>query len=103
MGSEEVEFGIGEGPAKPISVSLPAGTIEALRALVGSRGVSAVVASAVEDHLRDRLTELYIKEYTDVHGDFTAEERQKAADIWAEAEKRWVEAEKRAEQWHEAS
>ncbi|MFB7784969.1 hypothetical protein [Streptomyces vinaceus] len=87
--------GIGEGPAKVISVSLPEGTLHALRDAVGSRGVSSFVAAAIEEHLRNQATARYLAEYQAEHGAFTDEERQRAADVWASAERkvaRWREA-----------
>ncbi|MGK5450405.1 hypothetical protein [Streptomyces radiopugnans] len=89
---ESVEPGIGEGPAKAISVSLPEGTVLALRGLAGPRGVSALIATAVEEHLRNRATAAYLAEYEDEHGSFTETELRAAADVWAQAEqreKRW--------------
>ncbi|MFF5126105.1 hypothetical protein ACFY41_04105 [Streptomyces syringium] len=95
MADEQTEPGIGEGPAKVISVSLPEGTVQALRASAGGRGVSAIVASAVEEHLRNQATLAYLDEYEREYGSFTTEEKQTAADIWARAEEReglWREA-----------
>ncbi|MEV4870138.1 hypothetical protein [Streptomyces syringium] len=88
MPDERTEPGIGEGPAKAISVSLPEGTVQALRASAGGRGVSAIVATAVEEHLRNQATLAYLAEYEQEHGSFTAEEKQAAAGIWARAEER---------------
>lgn len=79
--------GIGEGPAKVVSVSLPEGTVLALREMAGARGVSAFVAAAVEQHIRDRRTDDYLAEYQREHGAFTAEERRAAAEVWADAER----------------
>ncbi len=78
--------GVGEGPAKVISVSLPEGTVRALRAVVGARGVSSVVAAAVEEYLRNRATALYLDEYQHEHGAFTEDEKRAAAQVWADAE-----------------
>jgi len=93
--SETAGPGIGEGPAKVISVSLPEGTVLALRGLAGPRGVSALVATAVEEHLRNQATASCLAEYEDEHGAFTEAEKQAAADVWARAEQRenrWREA-----------
>ena len=79
--------GVGEGPAKVLSVSLPEGTVLALRELAGPRGVSALVHAAVEQYLRDRLTDAYLDAYQEEHGAFTAEERRAAAEVWAAAER----------------
>jgi hypothetical protein len=78
--------GVGEGPAKVLSVSLPEGTVLALRELAGPRGVSALVDAAVEQYLRNRMTAAYLDEYQKEHGAFTADERRAAADVWAAAE-----------------
>ncbi|CAG6398404.1 hypothetical protein SCOCK_70088 [Actinacidiphila cocklensis] len=49
----------GEGPVRPVSVSLHEGTIAALRARTGRRGMSAYVESLIQRQLeRDRLREL---------------------------------------------
>ena len=79
--------GVGEGPAKVVSVSLPEGTVHALRELAGPRGMSALVDAAVEQYLRNRLTAAYLDEYEEEHGAFTQEERRVAADIWVDAER----------------
>jgi hypothetical protein len=86
--NEPAAPGIGEGPAKAISVSLPEGTVLALRELAGPRGVSALIATAVEEHLRNQATAAYLAEYEDEHGAFTGDEKRAAADVWARAEQR---------------
>src|SRR5260370_6267245 len=80
--------GVGEGPAKVVSVSLPEGTVRALRELAGRRGLSALVDAAVQEYLRNRLTAAYLEEYQQEHGRFTEEERRAAAEVWADAERR---------------
>ncbi|MEV0223725.1 hypothetical protein [Streptomyces sp. NPDC050704] len=51
--------GPGEGPVRPVSVSLHEGTIAALRARTGKRGMSAYVEALIQRQLeRDRLREL---------------------------------------------
>ncbi|MFJ5551767.1 hypothetical protein [Streptomyces sp. NPDC093225] len=95
MDAEPTPPGLGEGPAKVISVSLPEGTVHALREAVGARGVSAFVASAVEQQLRHKAMETYIAEYEEEFGAFTEAEREEAAGEWAraeEAEARWQRA-----------
>ena len=69
-----------------ISVSLPEGTVRALRSRVGPRGVSALVASAIEQHLRNRATADYLTEYEQRGDAFTADEIDEAEDIWRRAE-----------------
>lgn len=85
---EETLAGLGEGPAQVISVSLPEGTVRVLREVAGKRGMSALVATALEQHLRDLATAAYLDEYEQEHGAFTDEERQSAARVWADAEVR---------------
>jgi hypothetical protein len=49
----------GEGPVRPVSVSLHEGTITALRARTGRRGLSAYVEALIQRQLeRARLREL---------------------------------------------
>lgn len=58
----------GEGPVRPVSVSLHEGTIAALEARTGKRGMSAYVEALVQRQLeRDRLREL-IQEAEAEHG-----------------------------------
>lgn len=88
MTEEQPEPGIGEGPATAISASLPQGTVAALRAVAGSRGVSAFITAAVEKRLRDIATEQYLAEYQQEHGAFTEEELRAADAILNQAERR---------------
>ncbi|MPY50134.1 hypothetical protein [Streptomyces acidicola] len=70
----------GEGPVRPVSVSLHEGTIAALKARTGKRGMSAYVESLIQRQLeRDRLSEL-IKDAEADHGpvDPTAVEAKRA-------------------------
>ena len=90
---------IGEGPAKVVSVSLPEGTVLALREVAGPRGLSALVDAAVEQYMRNRMTAAYLDAYQQDHGDFTADERRAAADLWTEAEQV---AERENGTWHVA-
>lgn len=49
----------GEGPVRPVSVSLHEGTIAALKERTGRRGMSAYVEALIQRQLeRDRLREL---------------------------------------------
>lgn len=49
----------GEGPVRPVSVSLHEGTIAALKERTGKRGMSAYVEALIQRQLeRDRLREL---------------------------------------------
>ncbi|MFD3354747.1 hypothetical protein [Streptomyces fradiae] len=70
----------GEGPVRPVSVSLHEGTIAALTARTGMRGVSAYVESRIQRQLeRDRLREL-IEDAEAEHGpaDQTAVDAKRA-------------------------
>lgn len=53
-------YGIGEGPATRVSLSLPEGTAEAIRARVGKREFSAFIAEAVERELRGQVLDEYL-------------------------------------------
>ncbi len=88
MAVESKVPGVGEGPAKVVSVSLPEGTVHALRQLAGRRGLSALVDAAVQEYLRNQLTAAYLEEYEQEHGRFTEEERRSAAEVWEDAERR---------------
>jgi hypothetical protein len=58
----------GEGPTRPVSVSLHEGTIAALKERTGNRGMSAYVEALIHRQLeRDRLREL-IEDAESKHG-----------------------------------
>ncbi|MFC9297928.1 hypothetical protein ACFTWH_33810 [Streptomyces sp. NPDC057011] len=58
----------GEGPTRPVSVSLHEGTIAALKARTGKRGMSAYIEALVQRQLeRERLREL-IEDSESVNG-----------------------------------
>ncbi|WEV25199.1 hypothetical protein OYE22_08350 [Streptomyces sp. 71268] len=58
----------GEGPVRPVSVSLHEGTIAALKARTGKRGMSAYVEALIQRQLeRERLREL-IEDAETEHG-----------------------------------
>jgi hypothetical protein len=61
---DDVDFPPGDGPTSGISVTLTAGTLQAIRERVGKRGVSAYLEKAAE---RDNLDEL-IADFDKVHG-----------------------------------
>lgn len=59
MADEDTEFFPGDGPSSGISVSLTAGTLQAIRERVGKRGVSAYLEKAAQRQIeRDNLDEL---------------------------------------------
>ncbi len=74
------EYPVGDGPAVRVSLSLPEGTAEAVRAITGKREFSAYVAEAVEHRLRGELIARGLEEYQEEHGRFTDEERAWADD-----------------------
>ena len=56
---ETSDFELGDGPSSGISVTLTAGTLHAIRARVGKRGVSAYLEMAAQRQIeRDHLDEL---------------------------------------------
>jgi len=82
---EQIRYLIGEGPAKVVSISMPEGTLHALRELVGKRGLSAAVSEAVEDRLRDAAFSQTLAEIIKERGEFTAEETARARAILDDA------------------
>lgn len=61
-------FIVGEGPIRPVSVSLHEGTISALRERTGARGMSAYVEALIQRQLeREKLREL-IEDIEAEHG-----------------------------------
>lgn len=66
--SDDVSFTPGEGPTSGISVTLSKGTLEAIRARVGKRGVSAYLEAAAQRQIeQDNLAEL-VAEYERTNG-----------------------------------
>jgi hypothetical protein len=65
---EHVGFLPGDGPTSGTSVTLTAGTLQAIRKRVGKRGVSAYLEKAAQRQIeRDNLDEL-IADFDTVHG-----------------------------------
>lgn len=59
MADDDTDFVPGDGPSSGISVSLTAGTLQAIRDRVGKRGVSAYLEKAAQRQIeRDNLDEL---------------------------------------------
>ncbi|MCX4457510.1 hypothetical protein OG585_33570 [Streptomyces sp. NBC_01340] len=72
MGDDD-DFLPGDGPSSGISVSLTAGTLQAIRERVGRRGVSAYLERAAQRQIeRDNLDEL-IADFEKAHGPADAE------------------------------
>ncbi|MCZ0983172.1 hypothetical protein O1L60_40680 [Streptomyces diastatochromogenes] len=68
MADENTDFPLGDGPASGISVSLTAGTLQAIRERVGKRGVSAYLEKAAQRQIeRDNLDDL-IADFDKTHG-----------------------------------
>ncbi|MFF1463751.1 hypothetical protein [Streptomyces sp. NPDC058330] len=66
--TDDVEFEPGDGPTSGISVTLSAGTLQAIRERVGKRGISAYLERAAHRQIeRDELDEL-IADFDKVHG-----------------------------------
>lgn len=73
-GVKETSFGPGEGPTTSVSVSVHEGTISAVRARVGKRGVSPYIEAAIQRQIeRDNLAEL-VADYEARHGVITEAE-----------------------------
>ncbi|MFD8431304.1 hypothetical protein ACFV1R_27290 [Streptomyces coelicoflavus] len=68
MADDDTDFLPGDGPTSGISVSLAAGTLQAIRERVGKRGVSAYLEKAAQRQIeRDSLDEL-IADFERVNG-----------------------------------
>ncbi|MFD3706928.1 hypothetical protein ACFWUP_27640 [Nocardia sp. NPDC058658] len=78
----EPTHGIGEGPATRVSLSLPAGTTEAIRARVGNREFSGFIASAVERELRGLILDEYLTDYESRNGPISEQARLDARQVF---------------------
>ncbi|MFF6778559.1 hypothetical protein ACFY8W_34125 [Streptomyces sp. NPDC012637] len=78
------EYGIGEGPATRVSLSLPEGTAEAIRSRVGKREFSAFVTAAVERELRGQILDEYLADYERRNGPVSDELQQGARQTFDE-------------------
>ncbi|MFE0174024.1 hypothetical protein ACFWZ2_17050 [Streptomyces sp. NPDC059002] len=73
MADDDTDFFPGDGPSSGISVTLTAGTLQAIRERVGKRGVSAYLEKAAQRQIeRDNLDEL-IADFDQVNGPADAE------------------------------
>lgn len=77
----EATYGIGEGPATRVSLSLPEGTAEAIRARVGKREFSAFIAEAVERELRGQVLDEYVADCESRKGPVSDPARQRARQV----------------------
>ncbi len=80
----DTAYGIGEGPAARVSLSLPEGTAEAIRSRVGKREFSAFIAAAVERELRGQILDDYLADREQRRGPVGEESRQAARRIFDE-------------------
>jgi hypothetical protein len=80
----EAAYSIGEGPATRVSLSLPEGTAEAIRARVGKREFSAFIAEAVERELRGQVLDEYLADYESRKGPVSPQARQQARQVFDE-------------------
>jgi hypothetical protein len=78
----ESTYSIGEGPATRVSLSLPEGTAEAIRARVGRREFSAFIAEAVERELRGHVLDEYLADYESRKGPVSEQARQRARQVF---------------------
>ncbi|GIE79520.1 hypothetical protein Aph02nite_54700 [Actinoplanes philippinensis] len=80
----ETVYRIGEGPATRVSLSLPEGTADAIRARVGKREFSAFIAEAVERELRGQVLDEYLADYESRKGPVSDEAHQRARQVFDE-------------------
>ncbi|MGX9887006.1 hypothetical protein [Streptomyces sp. NPDC002276] len=80
----ETPYGVGEGPATRVSLSLPEGTAEAIRQRVGKREFSAFITEAVERELRGRILDEYLADYEQRHGPVSEQEQEQARRVFDE-------------------
>lgn len=67
-----------------MSLSLPEGTAEAIRARVGKREFSAFVTAAVERELRGQILDEYLADYEQRRGPLSAESQHAARQVFDE-------------------
>jgi hypothetical protein len=82
MAAQLGEYGVGEGPAAKVSVSLRAGNIRAVRERAGARGFSAYVDAAVERQVERDLLEEALAANEAESGPISRELRNEAADLF---------------------
>lgn len=80
----ETTYSIGEGPSTRVSLSLPEGTAEAIRARVGKREFSAYIAAAVERELRGQVLDEYLTDYENRQGPVSEQARRRARQVFDE-------------------
>lgn len=82
--TSETSFSIGEGPATRVSLSLPEGTAEAIRARVGKREFSAFITAAVERELRGQILDEYLADCERRKGPVSAQAQERARQVFDE-------------------
>jgi hypothetical protein len=80
----ETAYGIGEGPATRVSLSLPEGTAEAIKSRVGKREFSAFIAAAVERELRGQILDEYLADYERRNGPISGQAQERARQVFDE-------------------
>jgi len=80
----ELPYGIGEGPATRVSLSIPEGTAEAIRQRLGKREFSAFITGAVERELRGQILDEYLADYERRNGPVSEPEQERARKIFDE-------------------
>ncbi|MYZ39894.1 MULTISPECIES: hypothetical protein [unclassified Streptomyces] len=88
----EKAYSIGEGPATRVSLSLPEGTAEAIRARVGKREFSAFITTAVERELRGQILDEYLADYERRKGPVSEAAQGRARQVFDEVfaeEEQW--------------
>lgn len=103
MKESDGEYRPGEGPAAKVSVSLRAGTIAAIRARVGARGVSAYIDAAVERQIERDLLQEAIDANLAETGPIPQELRDEAAALFREVKQAPELQEEARWRGHEAS
>ncbi|MFJ2111387.1 hypothetical protein ACIOEX_05635 [Streptomyces sp. NPDC087850] len=84
MNESASPYGVGEGPATRVSLSLSEGTAEAIRRRVGKREFSAFIAEAVERELRGQILDEYLADYERRKGPVAEEEQDRARRVFDE-------------------
>jgi hypothetical protein len=74
MPTTDSQARIGQGPSRPVTVTLAEGTLAAARAVAGPRGTSALVERALERELRRLALTRFVEDYELEHGMITPEE-----------------------------
>lgn len=85
MAAEMTSPDLGPGNAVKVSVSLPQGVVQEVRARVGRRQFSSYVAEAVEQRLRLQMLGEIVDDYIAKHGPISEEVAQEVDAEWRAA------------------